>query len=259
MKIVLFDVGGTLVTDPFRDVLERLRAEGPALLGVPFGGDDWSTFLEFWSEENARSDHPFASHFLQEEVWPARALLRMWRDRRTPRAEEIPLGAPLVLHRYRELARLQIAGQPQLASIRRALEWLKECGVRIAAASNDRELATRPMLTWAGLADSMEAIFTSEGLSAKHIGAEKPSVEFFRAALHALGGVAAASVVYVGDSERNDIVPARALGLKTVRFTDHNAPAGTNWLDTTANTVADAVYDDPAALVESLQAVLQAP
>ena len=106
------------------------------------------------------------------------------------------------------------------------------------------------MLAWADLIAPMRFVLTSEGLSRRHAGAEKPRAEFFRAVMDEVGS-AWSPVVYVGDSERNDIVPAQRLGWVTVRRIVRSATPS-KWLDTTITTAATHAYEKTAELMAAL-------
>jgi FMN phosphatase YigB (HAD superfamily) len=242
VNLVLFDLGGTLIDDPFEDVLREIRSDLVAeFRNWNLEENAVAEFLASWREVNLNSDHPFASHFLQEETWIAEALVNLYRARGIPPMQEIPLLSLTILRRYRELAAVQISNQTQLAALRQLLEWLRSGGTVVGVASNDREFATRTMLIWANLDRFMEWVFTSEGLSKKYPRAEKPAPEFFDAILSELGRPLSAwdSVFYVGDSEKNDIIPAKSLGIRTVRFLNKRNPKDASWLDTTSTSLAE--------------------
>jgi hypothetical protein len=106
MILVLFDLGGTLINDPFSDTLTRLReTTSPQDVGL----NDLSEFafeklLGAWKEENANFNFPLASHFLQEEVWIIRAF-RAIATTYAVRPGDLPMIATRLLERYRENAR----------------------------------------------------------------------------------------------------------------------------------------------------------
>jgi FMN phosphatase YigB (HAD superfamily) len=223
--LVLFDLGDTLIDDPF-DAALALLAEAPDREVRDLAPALRSELLATWRQANREVDHPFASHFVQEEVWPLHALLRL-RDRGALPPDEVPLRSASLLAVYRRCVREVISCQQQLPTLRAALTALAADGVALGVASNDREYATRAMLRWAELDRDLTWIVTSEGLSMHHPSAEKPSPAFFTAALAATGRTMDAwrTCVYVGNSERNDIAPARALGFRTVRYRSSRAPA----------------------------------
>lgn len=77
------------------------------------------------------------------------------------------------------------------------------------------------------------------------LGVSKPSPEFYDAALRAMDGVQPADVTYVGDRMDNDIVPAKAHGLRAVHL--RRGPWGI--LGPQDHGTADAVADDLAGVL----------
>lgn len=260
MNLILFDLGGTLIDDPFEEVLDALYDE--FLEGCHYWSlekNDLTDFFSYWREENLKTDYPFASHFLQEETWPIRGLMRLNRATGLPPAAEIPLLSLTILKRYRELARIQISAQPQLPLFREIFTWLKRVRAIIGVASNDREFATKAMLIWADLAEYLDGVFTSERLSKKYPKAEKPAPEFFHAIFDEIKRPLSEwdHVVYVGDSEKNDILPARSLGLCTVRYLNKRTPQDALWIDSTMESVADYQCSDRKQLLGILCKILK--
>ena len=98
------------------------------------------------------------------------------------------------------------------------------------------------MLRWAGLDRDLSWILTSEGMSRHHPGAEKPNPTFFVAAFATIGRPIETwrRCIYVGNSERNDIIPARSFGFRTIRYRSPRAVAAASWRDDEPTTVADA-------------------
>jgi putative hydrolase of the HAD superfamily len=91
----------------------------------------------------------------------------------------------------------------------RLLGFCSELGIPVALVSNwDQRL--RGLLTELGLVDRFQALVISA-----EIGVEKPDPEIFVHALRQLG-CSAASTLHVGDSWREDILGAHALGMKAL-------------------------------------------
>jgi hypothetical protein len=59
-------------------------------------------------------DFSFASHFLQEEVWPMRAALRINEAHGLGLRANLPSDVPIILSRYRTIAARNFPLQPQL-------------------------------------------------------------------------------------------------------------------------------------------------
>jgi FMN phosphatase YigB (HAD superfamily) len=244
MIAVLFDNGGTLTDDPFEEALALLRRER-ALAGVDALPERLvDPFLAAWSEENDSYSFPFASHFLQEETWIGRALLRLGDSEGAPDPGDVPDLAPRILRRYRAAARRIVAAQPQLPALRRLLEALKTRGCLVAVASNDRTFATRALMAWTGYAPFLDAVLVSEEMSTPGERIEKPDPRFFAKAIERLEerGPAPTRLIYVGDSEANDVAAPKALGFTTVRYINPKNPKSRTWLDHSQTTAADYAY-----------------
>lgn len=78
----------------------------------------------------------------------------------------------------------------------------------------------------------------------------KPQVEFFERILDRLGMDVrdCSKVIMVGDSERNDIAPAKKMGMITVRYLNDRNPKDASWIDSEMRTDADHSYRDPEEL-----------
>jgi FMN phosphatase YigB (HAD superfamily) len=237
--IVCFDLGGTLIDDPFDPVL-RILAAGNDLkeINKNFANSKFLTaFFLHWRACNKRIHFSFASHFLQEEIWILTAL----RECGIRYSSTLPsLLAPRILAVYRDKALINISNQPQVPKIREFLQDLAGRGIRIIVASDDREFSTPTMLGAARLQDFVHQIYTSEGLAREVPGAEKPNDLFFLAFLKKEGVSRSqyGNVIYVGDSERNDIEPAKRLGLRTVRYINPLNAKDAVWLDATQTSAA---------------------
>lgn len=251
MNLVLFDLGGTLINDPFPEAMTGLReSTSPQDVGL----NDISEFafqqlLNAWKEENASFNFPLASHFLQEEVWIIRAF-RAIATTHEVCPGDLPTVTARLLERYREHARGVVASQPQLPYIRESLEILLKHNAKIGVASNDRDFATRSMLSWAGLDSYFHWIFTSDGLSTPEQQIEKPQELFFsriEQAIVATNGTIDRKI-YVGDNELNDVEVPQRLGYITVRYINKMNSLDAVWLDHRTSTRATYQYADPRHL-----------
>jgi HAD superfamily hydrolase (TIGR01549 family) len=104
--------------------------------------------------------------------------------------------------------------------VRPALTMLKERGLWIGVAGNQTARAAELLRALELPAD---AIATSE-----EWGVSKPATEFFARVIDWVPG-APAEIVYVGDHRDNDIVPAKAAGLRTALI--RRGPWGYLWAD----------------------------
>ena len=64
---------------------------------------------------------------------------------------------------------------------------------------------------------------------------------------------------YVGDSEKNDIIPAHSLGIRTVRFLNKGNPKNASWLDTTMASLADYQCTERDQLQDIFRKALNGP
>jgi putative hydrolase of the HAD superfamily len=98
------------------------------------------------------------------------------------------------------------------------LRGLRAAGYRLAVVSN-WDVSLREVLDETGLTEYFDAIVISS-----EIGAAKPSAEPFEAALRALDADAA-SAVHVGDTHAEDVLGARAAGVRPVLVVRDDAQA----------------------------------
>lgn len=184
--LVIFDLGGTLVTGPPKGPATQIaklvalsrdhkHALHDALMSTPFTGpDEVTAFLH-----DLTGDHSPTVREAVEQVW---------------RAQEI-------------------AAEPWERA-REALEALHRAGSRFAVISNiwPPYLASirRHFPDFFGAWVAPELQFFS-----CHEGHPKPSPVMFERALKT-AGVAPARAVMIGDSYREDIAPAAALGIRTI-------------------------------------------
>lgn len=261
MIAVLFDNGGTLTDDPFEEAIALLRHQRAlaGLDGLPAAFED--RFLALWSEENDSYSFPFASHFLQEETWIGRALLRLSDSDGAPDPADVPDLAPRILRHYRAAVRRIVAAQPQLPALIGVLKALKARDCIVAVASNDRTFATRALMAWTGYAPYLDAVLVSEEMSTAAERIEKPDPRFFAKAIERLGqrGLAPSRLIYVGDSEANDVAAPKALGFTTVRYINPNNPKSRSWLDHSQATAADYAYRSIDELPALFDAILDEP
>ncbi len=92
-----------------------------------------------------------------------------------------------------------------------ALRDLRAAGLRLGVLAN-QPASARADLERAGIAGLCDGVWLSAA-----VGLSKPDPRFFRAALDAWA-LPPDRVAYVGDRPDNDVAPARALGLTTVRL-----------------------------------------
>ena len=247
---LVFDLGGTLVFDPFDETIARLlRPPLREKLHAGLFPEVIDDFVKRWKRENTEFNFRFASHFLQEEVWIARAAWAAYAAGKVVSHKLFPIWTTELLSTYRAIALAVVANQPHLPDLRHALSVAKNRGYVLSVASNDRFFSTTAMLDAAGILRYFDRVLTSEGLSFVNAGAEKPSGLFFDALLKEIGFEFEVSrIFYIGDDETRDIRSIKDLPIKTVRFSG-NPSSSTSWLDNPENTQADSSYSNYAELV----------
>ena len=252
---LIFDLGGTLIFDPFEDVISRL-AKTPLRERLEAGlqGHVVDTFLKNWKTENANSNFKFASHFLQEDTWISRAAWPMYEVGAIRSRAQFPIWIAEILGLYRLLAVEVIANQGHLKDLRRALAAAQDKKYYLSVASNDRYFAASTMLSAAGILQYFDHVVTSEGLSFRVAGAEKPSRIFFDAFETSTGlRFNKIDTLYIGDDETRDIKSTADLPIRSCRFFG-NPSRSSVWVDNARITAADlqfANYSELLALIET--------
>ncbi len=227
-RAVLFDVGGPIDAETAWEALmdRLLRQEAAAARGRPVPEDEYAAA---W--RHAVTSH--APNAYQAVLWHL-----LDGDEAT---------APLAWSRIAEAARQQRAGPEIRPGLGPLLHALSGQGIRLALAANQpvRMLAA---LGGAGLLH----LFAVHGIS-ELIGLRKPDPRFFLHVADALGRPAEECIM-VGDRIDNDIAPARALGMGTIRFATgrHATQQPRTWLET-----PDATVHDLAGLQAALAALLR--
>ena len=185
---VLFDVGSALL-----DETPRLEA-----------GLRW---LARWLE--ARGVHVTAArlhaHYLEQCLAPRQGIGGLL----VQTVLAAGAGEALAKQQRREIP-WDAVGMPPMPGAVQALRTLREAGLRVGVLAN-QPASARGDLERCGALPLLDDVWLSEA-----VGLEKPDPAFFRLAL-ARWGLPAAEVAYVGDRPDNDVAPARALGMHTVR------------------------------------------
>jgi HAD superfamily hydrolase (TIGR01509 family) len=240
LKAVLFDIGGTLVANPF-DKATRILVQDLVAGGI-VQRERAAELLGCLRRADAELDSPIFSHFLGEPAIFGHAF----------ELAGVPADNDLVsssLRTYREAVRSLYTESDELkalpdSELRKLLVRLRSMGLALGIVSNERASSPEFYCEVMGISpSSFDVIVTSE--SFKGIGKPDPSIF-----LHALDVVSVApqEAIYVGDSIENDVVPCLALGILAVwatRFAakPHPTPVGQ----------PDYVIDDLRSLPEVLK------
>ncbi len=230
LRAVLIDVGGTLWPDTWprrpddeQECVRRLQEASPGLSQA-----EASRLVDVLGH----TDHPVADR--QQTSALVRDAIARVKPASPVRAEAVRAAMSLP-------ARGRVRPFPGAKEL---LAGLHQRGLRVVIASNVlwRDAADyRRDFRELGLSDHVTAF-----VSSVDVGWRKPHRAFFASALSA-ADVPASQCVMVGDSERNDIAPARALGMLTIRVTIGQAlPAGTS--DTVATHVCGSLTEVAAVL-----------
>ncbi|MFD8543733.1 HAD family hydrolase [Streptomyces sp. NPDC059649] len=126
--------------------------------------------------------------------------------------------------------------------VRPALAALRDAGIRVVVAGNQTR-RTAELLRALDL--PVDALATSG-----EWGVAKPASAFFTHTVE-LAGVAPGEVLYVGDHPQNDVVPARAAGLRAAHL--RRGPLGHLWADSEEARAADWRIGSLAELVDVLR------
>ncbi len=120
-------------------------------------------------------------------------------------------AAPALAQQMRRELPWDATPMPPFPGALDALRTLRAAGLRLGVLAN-QPASARGELERCGAAELLDGIWLSE-----IVGLSKPDPAFFRLALDAWG-LPASHVAYVGDRPDNDVAPAKALGLHTLRL-----------------------------------------
>lgn len=227
-RAVLFDIGGPIDAETAWEALmdRLLRTHADEAAGRPVSDAAWR---DAWA--GAIASH--APNAYQAVLWQL--------------LDHDPDLAPLAWSRVATAARAG-RGPPEFRpGIAELLHALHAQGIRLALAAN------QPVHMLASLAGhGVLHLFAVHGIS-EVIGLRKPDPRFFLHIAEALGRPPEECVM-VGDRIDNDIAPARALGMATIRFAAgrHRSQTARTWHET-----PDATVDSVATLRTALAALLR--
>lgn len=222
IKAILFDIGGPIDMEVDHEAaIDRALKSALATEGVPVSEDAWRAAERFAVETHAPNAY-------QAMVWrlcgenAARAA-RVWGRFRA----------------LREGAFSPLEARPDMEIV---FQVLKDRGMKLGIVAN------QPAGMRAKLASAGFDRFFDHCVMSDELGLRKPDPRLFLAVCEALE-VEPADSIMVGDRIDNDIAPARALGMKTVRFKAgrHKGQRPRSWVE-----VPDMEVEDVPALQEAL-------
>ena len=209
LRAVFFDIGKTLVDDPFPKAKYAVGAF-LAQKGV-LNPSKLDVFHETLTLENARMDSYQFSHFWGEDEIFTCALARygIHDDRLVKQALAVYRQKVQLL--YQTDPSLKALSNKELASL---LSWLQDRKGLILGVISDERIASIA-LYWDTLecGDFFPLVVTSE-----EVGCRKPCEPIFRHALE-VAKVKAEESLYVGDNPARDVVGAKSVGMISVLFT----------------------------------------
>lgn len=212
VEAVSFDVTGTLLGVPRLHEIysEAFARHGQRVEPSRFG----EVVPAVWQELSIRTrlgEDRFSAH--------PEGARGFWREFVTRVAAHLALEAPTPFLAAELFERFAHAEAWQVfADARDSLPKLRAAGLRLAVVSNFDARLPR-LLADAGLADCFEAVVYSE-----EVGVEKPHPAIFEELLERLQ-LQPARVLHVGDSRRDDVEGARAVGIKALWLT-RGSPRG---------------------------------
>jgi len=232
-KGLFFDIGGTLVADPFPfacgSIADLLIESG--IMNIRRRDE----LINALQGANKTLDTLGWSHFWGEPDILLEAFRRV-----SVSVKEAMLNA--CLERCRIAVQETYRTQPDLLALPRSrlralLHLARDAGFHVGIISDERKSSIPLYLKVLDAEDCFDTVVTSE-----EAGVAKPHPEIFRLALRT-AGVAATESVYVGNDYVRDIAGARGVGMKTVYFTRFNSP------DVGPSQYADFVTDDLTDLI----------
>jgi putative hydrolase of the HAD superfamily len=205
-RAISFDVTGTLLGLPR---LGELYAESFQRHGLAIEAKTLAQVVPaVWQEFSIRTrlgEDRFSAH--------PEGAKGFWRELVARVATRLELPAPtpfLAAELFDRFARAD--AWEVFEDVRTVLPVLREAGLRLAVISNFDARLPR-LLADAGLADSFDAVVYSE-----EVGVEKPHPAIFEEVLERLE-LPAPRVLHVGDSRRDDVEGARAVGMQALWLT----------------------------------------
>lgn len=214
---IAFDVGNTLILDPFETILRKKALE----IKKAFSESGYSFYekqiCDAWSDANDGINYPFICHFYQERP----VILQCLKLLKVEKAQRPKLATDLLVI-YRNGLKYAIVSDSRIGSLKNVLSQLRSAGKRLVVFGNGRQRSHEIFLSWTGLLEYFDVVTASE-----KIGIEKPNPRAFSYILKALGTVPERSA-YVGDDPANDIGPAKEMGMYAVQYVPPN-PESMPW------------------------------
>jgi len=202
-----FDVGNTLILDPFEKVLDRKSLEMRQVLSRFGYNFTVKEIKDAWTEANRKVNYAFICHFYQEAPVVSHCLEIL----KVEKAKRPEISTELLIV-YRNGLKSVIMADDRLTSMKRVLYELRKAGKRLVVFGNGRQKSIELFLQWTGLREYFHFVSTSE-----KTGIEKPDHKAFNYILKTLATRKERSM-YIGDDMNNDISPAKEAGMKACLY-----------------------------------------
>ncbi|MDI6850462.1 MAG: HAD family hydrolase [bacterium] len=203
-KVLIFDFGGTIVTDESDDILHmRFYNDFINRFKIPAQPEEMFQFLKAEIKEVLKTGH---------EKWENLSLAYTKAVEKFLKSKNIEV-TPDHLKTFRELyLKYHEEFTEPFPDAVETLFKLKSLGFRLAIISNIDNEIIEPVLKKLGIYDIFEVIVTSEEL-----GFGKPNIKIFEETLKRLG-ISPKDAIFIGDSYANDVEGAKKAGMDAVHF-----------------------------------------
>lgn len=206
-KAIIFDMGNTLILDPFESVINKQAANFERIFKKYDISINKQEIISEWTKSNNNINYPYISHFSQEEPIIQDFLRRL----KIPPDIAATLGPELLIE-YRIGLKEVIESDGRVEEVRNTLIKLRKMGKKLGVFSNDRIIGLKVILKYMNIEELFEYIYASES-----IGIEKPHPLVFDHILCHLR-LPPHQVTYVGDDPVRDIDAAKARGLNAILY-----------------------------------------
>uniref|UniRef100_A0A7C2PEW0 HAD family hydrolase n=1 Tax=candidate division WOR-3 bacterium TaxID=2052148 RepID=A0A7C2PEW0_UNCW3 len=203
-KVLIFDFGGTIVTDESDDVLHmRFYKEFINRFNIPAQPEEMFQFLKAEIKEVLKTAH---------EKWENLSMAYTKALEQFLKSKNIEVTSDH-LKTFRELyLKYHEKFTEPFPDAVETLFKLKSLGFRLAIISNIDNEIIEPVLKKLGIYDIFEVIVTSEEL-----GFGKPNIKIFEETLKRLG-ISSKDAIFIGDSYTNDVEGAKKAGMDAIHF-----------------------------------------
>lgn len=203
-KVLIFDFGGTIVTDDSDDRLHLMfYNEFIRKFNLPVSAEEMYDYLKAEIKEVLKRGHEKWENLSEAYTQGIKKLLEA--KRLEAKEEYLSIFKKLYLEYHEAYT------EPFPHAIETLIK-LKSAGFRLAIISNIDNEIIEPVLRRLGIFDIFELIVTSEEL-----GYGKPNRKIFETTLRRLN-VLPNDTIYVGDSLINDVQGAREAGMEAIHF-----------------------------------------